>query len=38
MAPVLHKEQERKVEKLKYTKLEVIQLRMKNKSKLPAHE
>ena len=29
---VLHKELECKVEKLKYTKLEVIQLRIKNKS------
>ena len=29
---VLHKELECKVEKLKYAKLEVIQLRIKNKS------
>ena len=35
---VLHKELECKVEKLKYTKLEVIQLRIKNKSELPAGE
>lgn len=35
---VLHKELECKVQKLKYTKLEVMQLRIKNKSELPAGE
>ena len=34
----LHKELEYKVEKLKYKKLEVKQLRNKNKSKLPIGE
>ena len=35
MVLVLHEELEYKVEKLKYNKLEVMQLRTKNKSKLP---
>ena len=34
MVSVLHKELEYKVEKLKYNKLEVMQLMTKNKSKL----
>ena len=38
MEPVLHKEQECKVEKLKYKKLEVMQPRITSKSKLPAGE
>ena len=38
MILVLHKEQECKVEKLKYTKLEVMQPRITSKSKLPAGE
>ena len=38
MLSVLHKELESKVEKLKYKKLEVMQLRKKNKSELPAGE
>ena len=38
MVPVLHKEQECKVEKLKYKKLEVMQPRITSKSKLPAGE
>ena len=38
MDPVLHKEQECKVEKLKYKKLKVLQPRNKYKSKLPPHE
>ena len=38
MVPVLHKELEYKVEKLKYKKLEVMQPRIKSKSKLPAGE
>ena len=35
---VLHEELERKTEKLNYKKLEDIQLRIKNKSELPAGE
>ena len=35
---IVHKELERKVEKLKHMKLEVIQLKIKNKSELPARE
>ena len=35
MVSVLHKEQENKVEKLKYRNLEVVQPRFKNKSELP---
>ena len=38
MVSVLHKELEYKVEKLKYKKLEIMQLRNKNKSKLPVGE
>ena len=38
MVSVLHKELENKLEKLKYKKLEVMQLRIKNKSKLPVGE
>ena len=38
MVLVLHKELEYKVEKLKYKKLEIMQLRNKNKSKLPVGE
>ena len=34
----LHKQLEYKVEKLKYKKLEIMQLRNKNKSKLPVGE
>ena len=34
MVSVLYKELEHKVEKLKYKKLEVMQLRIKNKSEL----
>ena len=34
----LHKELEYKVEKLKYKKLEAMQLKNKNKSKLPVGE
>ena len=35
---VLHKELERGVEKLKYEKLEIMQLRIKDKSELPVGE
>ena len=35
---VLHEEHEFKVEKLKYKKLEVMQLRIRNKSDIPAGE
>ena len=35
---VLHKELERGVEKLKYEKLEIMQLRIKNKSEVPVGE
>ena len=35
MVSVLHNELEYKVEKLKHRKLEVMQLRIKNKSELP---
>ena len=35
MVSVLHKELEYKVEKLKYKKLEVMQLKNKNNSELP---
>ena len=38
MVSVLHNELEYKVEKLKYKKLEVMQPRIKNKSKLPVGE
>ena len=38
MVSVLHKELEYNVEKLKYKKLEVIQLRIENKSELPVGE
>ena len=38
MVSVLHKELEYKVEKLKYKKLEVMQLRIINKSELPVGE
>ena len=38
MVSDLYKELERKVEKLKYMKLEVIQPKIKNKSELPALE
>ena len=38
MVSVLHKELEYKVEKLKYKKLEIMQPRIKNKSKLPVGE
>ena len=38
MVSVLHKELEYKVEKLKNKKLEVMQLRIKIKSELPAGE
>ena len=38
MVPVLYKELECKVEKLKYKKLEVMQRRITSKSKLPAGE
>ena len=38
MVSVLHKEPKYKVEKLKYKKLDVMQPRIKNKSKLPAGE
>ena len=38
MVSVFHKELECKVEKLKYKKLEVMQLGLKNKSELPAGE
>ena len=38
MISVLHKELEWKVEKLKYKKLEVTQLRFETKSELPAGE
>ena len=37
MVPVLHKEQECKVEKLKHKKLQVMQPRKKNKSEPPPH-
>ena len=36
IVPVLHEELECRVEKLKYKKLEVMQPRIKSKSKLPA--
>ena len=38
MVSVLHEELECKVEKLNHKKLEVMQLRIKNKSELPTHE
>lgn len=38
IVPVLHKELECGMEKLKYKKLEVMQPRIKSKSKLPAGE
>ena len=38
MVSVLHKELENKVEKLKYKKLEAMQPKIKNKSKLPVGE
>ena len=38
MVSVLHKELENKVEKLKYKKLEGMQPKIKNKSKLPVGE
>ena len=38
MASVLHKELERKVEKLMHMKLGVIRPKTKNKSELPARE
>ena len=38
MVSILHKELEYKVEKLKYKKLEVMQMGLKNKSELPAGE
>ena len=38
MVSVLHKELEYRVEKLKYQMLEVIQLRIKNKSEPPVSE
>ena len=38
MVPVLHKEQECEMKKLKYKKLEVMQPRKKNKSELPPQE
>ena len=38
MITVLHKDLECKVEKLKYNKLEVMQLRIENKSELPVGE
>ena len=38
MVSVLHEELECKVKKLKYKKLEVVQLRFENKSELPAGE
>ena len=38
MVSILHKELERKVEKLKHMKLEVMQPKIKNKSELPAGE
>ena len=38
MVSILHKELECKVEKLKYKKLEVMQMGLKNKSELPAGE
>ena len=38
MVSVLHNELECKVEKLKYKKLEVVQMGFKNKSELPAGE
>ena len=38
MVSVLHEELECKVKKLNHKKLEVMQLRIKNKSELPTHE
>ena len=38
MVSILHKELECIVEKLKYKKLEVMQMGLKNKSELPAGE
>ena len=38
MISILHKELERKVEKLKHMKLEIMQPKIKNKSELPARE
>ena len=38
MVSILHKELEFKVEKVKYKKLEVMQMGLKNKSELPAGE
>ena len=38
MVSILHEELECKVEKLNHKKLEVMQLRIKNKSELPTHE
>ena len=38
IVPVLHEELEYRVQKLKYKKLEVMQPRIKSKSKLPAGE
>ena len=38
MVSVLYKELEYEVEKLKYKKVEVMQQRIKNESKLPARE
>ena len=38
MVSIFHKELERKVEKLKHLKLEVMQRMIKNKSELPARE
>ena len=38
MVSILHKELERKVEKLKHMKLEVMHPKIKNKSELPARE
>ena len=38
MVSILHKELERKGEKLKHVKFKVVQPKIKNKSELPAHE
>ena len=38
MVSILHKELERKVEKLKHMRFEVMQQKIKNKSELPARE
>ena len=38
MVWILHKEQERKGENLRYMKLEVMQLKIKNKYEMPACE